>query len=307
MSEHSISGGKEEVKASSEGKPLRPTVEQQAGYRLFDEADSLRASTITDFKQAQCARQPSKGEVPVLKAGKATSGCDYQDLNKVAEESGVLNVPSLWQTGSESTARIVSHARKGKEEGIVQGTGVAIGKVGDQCVIATARHVVESTARRQILNSAVEMNDGKLYKYDVKFKDSVSDRAVIAVKTGADTDALCHPVKAGQSVMDSGHGAIVSYPGNTNSKHLSMARVEGSKDATPYVEGIEGTGKEITAVAHTKKGSSGAPMFDTSGKLRALVTRGPIDGRPDDEVTVLAPVTAQDQRRWMDEVRKANK
>lgn len=305
MSEHSISGGKEEVKASSEGKQLRPTVEQQAGTRLFDEADALRASAITDFKQAQCTRQPAAGEVPVMKAGKATSGCDYQDLNKVAAETGVLNVPNLWKTGSESTARIVSHARKGRQEGIVQGTGVAIGKVGDQCVVATARHVVESTSRRQILNSAVEMNDGNLYKYDVKFKDSVSDRAVIAVKTGDKTDALCHPVKAGESVMTSGHGAIVSYPGNTNSKHLSMATVEGSKDAAPYVEGTKGAGKEITAVAHTKKGSSGAPMFDTSGNLRALVTRGPIDGRPDDDVTVLAPVTAEDQRRWMDEVRKA--
>ncbi|MBX9947555.1 MAG: serine protease [Candidatus Obscuribacterales bacterium] len=305
MSEHSINSGQQEISTGSDGNSSRPTVEQQAGARLFDEADALRASAITDFKQAQCTRQPGPGEVPVMKAGKATSGCEYQDLNKVAKETGVLNVPDLWKTGSDSTARIVLHARKGTQEGITQGTGVAIGKVGDQCVIATARHVVESTPKRQILNSAVEMNDGNLYKYDVKIMDSVSDRAVIAVKTGDKTDALCHPVKAGESVMNSGHGVIVSYPGNTNSKHLSMAGVEGSKDAAPYVEGTKGAGKEITAEAHTKKGSSGAPMFDTSGKLRALVTRGPIDGRPDDDITVLAPVTAKDQRRWMDEFSKS--
>lgn len=305
MSESTITRGQQEGNASSELSGFRTSTEQQATSRLFDEADALRASSITDLKQAQCTRQPAAGEVPVMRAGKATSGCDYEDLNKVAKETGVLNVPNLWQTGTDSTARVVLHVRKGTEEGTTQGTSVAIGKVGDQCVMATARHVVESTTKRQVLNSAVEMNDGNFYKYDVKIMDPLNDRAVIAVKTGAKTDELCHPVKAGESVISSGNGAIVSYPGNTNSKHLSMARVEGVKDEPPYVAGAKGTGKEVTALAHTKKGSSGAPMFDTAGNLRALVTRGPIDGRPDDDVTILTPVTAQDQRRWMDEVRKA--
>lgn len=281
------------------------STERQTSTRLFDEADSLRVSSITDFKQAQCTRQPAAGEVPVMKAGKATSGCDYEDLNKVAKETGVLNVPNLWTTASDSTARVVLHARKGTEEGVQQGTSVAIGKVGDQCVMATARHVVESTSSRQILNSAVEMNDGNFYKYDVKIMDKVSDRAVIAVKTGSKTDELCHPVQAAETVMSTGHGVIAGYPGNTNSKHLSMARVEGVADVPPYRADAKSSGKEITVEAHTKKGNSGGPMFDTAGKLRALVTRGPIDGRPDDDVTVLAPVTAQDQRRWMQEVRRA--
>jgi S1-C subfamily serine protease len=171
--------------------------------------------------------------------------------------------------------------------------------------MATARHVVESTSSRQILNSAVEMNDGNFYKYDVKIMDKVSDRAVIAVKTGSKTDELCHPVQAAETVMSTGHGVIAGYPGNTNSKHLSMARVEGVADVPPYRADAKSSGKEITVEAHTKKGNSGGPMFDTAGKLRALVTRGPIDGRPDDDVTVLAPVTAQDQRRWMQEVRRA--
>lgn len=271
----------------------------------MDEADSLRASAITDLKQAQCSRQPAAGEVPVMKAGKATSGCDYEDLNKVAKETGVLNVPNLWKTASDSTARIVLHARKGTEEGITQGTGVAIGKVGDQCVIATARHVVESTPSKQILNSGVEMNDGNFYKYDVKIMDKLSDRAVIAVKTGAKTDELCHPVKAGETVMTSGNGVIVGYPGNTNSKHLSMARVETVNDVPAYAAGAKGQAKEIVTESHTKKGNSGSPMFDSAGNLRALVTRGPRDNRPEDDVTILAPVTAQDQRRWMDEVRRA--
>jgi S1-C subfamily serine protease len=291
--------------AKTGSETLRSSTEHHASARLFDEADALRASAITDVKQAQCARQPSAGEVPVMKPGKATSGCDYQDLKRVAQDSGVLNVPNLWATGSESTARIVLHAKKGTEDGITQGTGVAIGKVGDQCVMATARHVVESTSKRQIVASAVEMNDGNFYKYDVKIMDPLSDRAVIAVKTGAKTDELCHPVVAGESVMNSGKAAIVSYPGNSNSKHLSMARVEGVKDSAPYTADAKGSTKEIYTEAHTKKGSSGAPMFDTTGKLRALVTRGPIDGRPDDDVTVLAPVTTQDQRRWMEEFRKA--
>lgn len=294
----------QEVNAGSDATDLRASTELQAASRLLDDADNLRAGEITDLKQAQCTRQPTAGEVPVMKAGKATSGCDYEDLNKVAKETGVLNVPNLWKTASDSTARIVLHARKGAEEGVTQGTGVAIGKVGDQCVVATVRHVVESTPRMQILNSAVEMNDGNFYKYDVKILDKLSDRAVIAVNTGSKTDELCHPVKAGESVITSGNGVIVGYPGNTNSKHLSMARVEGVKDAPAYADGEKGKGKEIFTEAHTKKGNSGSPMFDTAGNLRALVTRGPRDNRPEDDVTVLAPVTAQDQRRWMEEVRK---
>ncbi len=295
----------QETSASSDGNSLRLSTEQQATTRFWDDANNLRAATITDLKQAQCSRQPAAGEVPVMKAGKATSGCEYEDLNKVAKETGVLNVPNLWQTGSDSTARVVLHAKKGAEDGIQQGTGVAIGKNGEQCIIATARHVVEATPTRQILNSAVEMNDGNFYKYDVKIIDNLSDRAVIAVKTGGKTDELCHPVQAGESVMTSGNGVIVGYPGNSNAKHLSMARVEGVKDAAPYTDGAKGKGKEIFTEAHTKKGSSGSPMFDTAGNLRALVTRGPRDGRPEDNVTVLAPVTAQDQRRWIEEVRKA--
>jgi len=305
LSEYSTSDKRAETVSDDSGSHLSSSTEKQAATRLLDEADALRASAITDLKQTQCTRQPAPGQVPVMKAGQATSGCDYEDLNKVAKETGVLNVPSLWQAGSESTMRIVLHARKGMEEGIMQGTGVAIGKNVDQCVVATARHVVEASPRHQILNSAVEMNDGKMYRYDVKIKDTLSDRAVITVKTGDKTDELCHPVKAGESVISAGDGAIVSYPGNSNSKHLSMAHVEGVKDEPAYVAGTKGTGKEITALAHTKKGSSGAPMFDAAGNLRALVTRGPIDGRPEDDVTILVPVTAQDQRRWMEEIRKA--
>ncbi len=64
-----------------------------------------------------------------------------------------------------------------------------------------------------------------------------------------------------------------------------MARVEGVKSAPAYTG--DAKAKEIVAVAHTKKGSSGGPMFDTAGNLRALVTHGPRDGRPEDDVTVL--------------------
>lgn len=290
--------------AGSESALRSSSAERTSATRFMEEVNSYRASSITDFAGLTCPRQPSGNEVPVMKVMETTRGCDFEKLDKVGKDTGILNIPDLWKTASDSTARVVLHARKGTEEGVTQGTAVAIGKTADQCVVATARHVVEPS-NMTILNKAVEMNDGEFYRADVKIVDNVNDRAILTVKTGAKTDELCHPVKAGESVMNTGNAIITGYPEHSKAKHLSPAKVESVNEAPAFSDKVKTKALEITTQSHTKKGNSGSPMFDSDGNLRGLVTRGPRDYRHENEVSLVTPVTAADQRRWMEQIRKS--
>ncbi len=84
---------------------------------------------------AVCAAQPAAGQIPALREGADPKGCNYTDSKQDPLALDVYN---------EHKNQTVKFYGDGPGKLLYEGSGVMVGKSGDQCKILTALHVIES-------------------------------------------------------------------------------------------------------------------------------------------------------------------
>ncbi|OPZ91149.1 MAG: Trypsin [bacterium ADurb.Bin425] len=288
---------------------------------LFDDIDS--GKTIGRFTHADakaCKTNPEEGTVPTLMPGQRSNGCDFKGMKDLPKDLKHLDFPDIYSKAAESTVRIDStmtdpHDKKGryKQEGPA-GTGAIIGKDVEkgECLVATANHVINGGKEVNISNVKAVSADGKKYDTEVRYTEPKKDTAVIAMKTGADTEKVCKPFTAVQDVNDeAGKGKNVvalGFPQGSRALYASPGKSDGIRpmreDMSPHnikELGLEPDATQLKVKNHIKGGQSGGPVVTPEGRLAGLNQSGP-DGYTRDSYAV--PL---DQRRVDELLAKARR
>ncbi len=251
----------------------KSTVEPSELY--FDNMDSLRDLLITDTNGKLCATLPTSGEIPVLEGGGDPLGCNYNDAQ---------HDPLTYQIYSDHKDQTVKVSGDYDQDHVVDGSGVMIGKVGDQCQILTALHVIEDDTTQQSLpNLSLMTTDGSQFPVQSVNIDRPHELAVVSVDMGASADALCQPVTiAKDSQLSPWDGAYsLGYPGaSTNvyaspSKYLATRKLSDTRGEisfpSDYWPGEDPERPVLEFEGLALPGDSGGPTFNKDGELIGVV------------------------------------
>lgn len=274
---------------------------------LFDDVHS--GKTMARFNAhgdvSACKSNPAEGTVPSLMRGQESNGCDFKGMKDLPKGISHLDFPNIYNQVAPSTIRFdakISPAHdsnpKHAQDGPM-GSGAIIGKdvKNGECLIATANHVVSGDKNASISNIRGIASDGSSYKTEVRHQDPKRDIAVVALKTGADTEKVCKPFEAVQDLSkEAGKGApIVSLGFAQGSKALyaSPGTSEGihklKEDMSPSnirELGLDINGSQLKLNNHVKGGQSGGPVVNGEGKLSGLNQSGPDDSRHSSAVPI---------------------
>lgn len=254
----------------------RDAAREAAGNSLRQELET------TSLYGTVCRKQPGENELPVLEAGKFSTGCDYKKF----EASSTTR--ANYDSASKSAAHIYS--RSGEwVSAMAIGSGFAVAKSADTCYVVTDNHVVAESED----DFQVKMTDGRLHDGKVQSRKLESDLALLAVSTGGDTDNVCHPVK----VIDEKDEAVfakkgdtltvLGYPAHTKSLYVSNGDVQG---VVPRADYRDGDGKEMKTLpgedsnrkvilldARVEGGNSGSSVYNSKQEVGAVLDAGDSD------------------------------
>ncbi len=274
---------------------------------LFDDAHS--GKTMARFNPqgdvSACKSNPSDGTVPSLMPGQDSKGCDFKGMKDLPKDLSHLDFPNIYNQAAPSTIRFdakISPAHdsnpKHAQDGPM-GSGAVIGKdvKNGECLVATANHVVSGDKNANISNIRGIAADGGTYQAEVRHQDPKRDTAVVALKTGADTEKVCKPFEPVQDLSkEAGKGTpIVSLGFAQGSKALyaSPGKSDGvhklKEDMSPSnirELGLDINGSQLKLNNHVKGGQSGGPVVTREGKLTGLNQSGPDDFRHSSAVPI---------------------
>lgn len=262
---------------------------------LFDDIGS--GKTIGKFTHADaqaCKTNPEEGAVPTLLPGHRSNGCEFKGMKDLPKDLKHLDFPDIYSKAAESTVRIDAtmtdpHDKRGrfKQEGPA-GTGAIIGKDTEkgECLVATANHVVNGGKEVKISDIKAVSADGKKYETETRYSEPKKDTAVIAVKTGADTEKVCKPFTPVQDFNDeAGKGknlVALGFPNGSRALYASPGKSEGitpmRQDMSPRnirELGLEPNASQLKVINHIKGGQSGGPVVTPEGRLAGLNQSGP--------------------------------
>lgn len=255
---------------------------------LFDDLQS--GKTIGKFsldgKITACKTNPAEGTVPTLIAGRDTRGCDFKGAKNLPKDLKHLDFADLYNQAAQSTVRIDATMRppgdknpRHKTDGPI-GTGAIIGKdiQNGECLVLTANHVAKGTKEIAITNARAVTADGKTYPSEIRFSDAKHDRAVLAIKTGDDTEKNCKPFTAAKNAKKEaaedkallalgfaeGSRALYASPGISEGVH-KVLDVFGPKDLKKF--GLERKALGVVIDNHVRGGQSGGPVVTDKGRL----------------------------------------
>lgn len=299
--------------------PTQPQAPDNASRILFDDTQSGR--TIGRFTQTEaraCTTNPPEGTVPTLMPGRASNGCEFRGMRDMPRGLSHLDLPNIYNQAAQSTVRFDAttsdprdrnprHAHDGPH-----GSGAIIGKDSEkgECLVATANHVVSSDRTVKIDNIRGITADGRTYPVEVRAREPQSDTAVVALRTGADTDKVCKPFTPVQDIdKEAGRGMPVvslGFAAGSRALYASPGNSEGVRPMREHISprnmrdlGLPLDTRGLRLDNHVKGGQSGGPVVNAEGRLTGLnqsgpegITRGsyavPIDQRRVDELLARA-------------------
>lgn len=255
---------------------------------LFDDLHSGKtiAKFSPDGKITACKTNPQEGTVPTLIAGRDTQGCEFKGAKNLPKDLKHLDIANLYNQAAESTVRIDATTRppgdknpRHKMDGPI-GSGAIIGKdtQNGECLVLTANHVAKGTKDIAISNARAVTADGKTYPSEIRFSDAKHDRAVLAIKTGDDTEKTCKPFTAAKDAKKEaaedkallalgfaeGSRALYASPGISEGVH-KVLDVFGPKDLKKF--GLERKALGVVIDNQVRGGQSGGPVVTEKGKL----------------------------------------
>lgn len=276
-------------------QPAPPAAPDNTSRILFDDTQSGKTiGRFTPTEAKACKTNSPEGTVPTLMPGKESNGCEFKGMRDMPKGLSHLDLPNIYNQAAPSTVRFDStmsnpkdknpkHAQDGPS-----GSGAIIGKDTEkgECLVATANHVVSGDKHAKIENIRGITADGKTYPAEVRATDPQRDTAVVALKTGADTEKVCKPFTPVQDInKEAGNGKpIVSLGFASGSKALyaSPGKSEGihsmREDMSPRNIrdlGLAPDARQLRLDNHVKGGQSGGPVVNAEGRLTGLNQSGP--------------------------------
>lgn len=265
--------------------PDRPqgkaTIEPSELY--FDDMESLRDLLITDTKGALCENLPVAGQIPVLEGGGDPLGCNYTD-----EQHDSLTY-QIYDDHKDQTVKFYGDGLPGTGTK-VQGSGVMVGKDGNDCQILTALHVIENGAAGQSYpNMLLITTDGTQFPVQTVDADRPHELAVVTVDMGESADALCKPVTVAEdSQLAPWDDAIsLGYPGSSTSLYASPGQFLATRKRSEigaqtvalsdFFPGEDTERPLIELKGLALPGDSGGPTFNTNGELIGVVDRSTLN------------------------------
>ncbi|MBS1954167.1 MAG: trypsin-like peptidase domain-containing protein [Cyanobacteria bacterium SZAS-4] len=252
----------------------------------YGSIEDLISPPITDRKNKVCATAPKAGEIPILRPGMPSLGCEYTNakLDPLAT--------SIYKQHKDQTVQVNVTGESGPRKG----SGVMVDKDKDTCTILTDAHVTNGLKiEKTIPAMSVTTAAGETFSATLRKLDPKNDLALVTLQTGKDTDRVCKPVKvakddrlavAGQPIVTLGS------PENSTSVYASPGISEGKKQliyefgnstsdpAHPYVSQFsevlrgEDTGRMVIRNdAQIYGGNSGGPTFNKAGELVGVANR----------------------------------
>ncbi len=284
--------------------------------RMMEEVLSQRqAPPVTDLNGRECRNQPENGQIPVLRAGEKTSGCNFQSFDRTPEGSNLppFNTGQLYEQAQRQTARIKVEEAGG---GGGHGTGVAVGRNENTCFIATANHVSGERSNQNIVSRGAEFQNGKTYPASIEMRIPGKDMAILSVRTGADTSQVCHPAQIAANPFDrsdrSGGGTTMTagFPEGTKTLHASPGRInrvgtyeELTGGAHPSPMAGERVNRPlIEAKAQIQQGNSGGPTYNNRGEVIGLSSGVHPDERKSLSSAQITPITRMEIGRLLQRI-----
>lgn len=270
---------------------------QEARGRLSNEANP--GPPVTDLNGRVCRNQPEAGQIPVLRAGEQNNGCNFQSFDRNSSNSQAMpsfNTADLYRQAQGQTARVRGAGG--------DGSGVAVARTNDTCYVATAGHMVDTRQGGGPVRSA-EFSNGRSYPATLAMRDKPNETAIIAVRTGRDTNQVCNPATFAENPAARGPGMIAGFPDRSNTLHASPGdttragtyrQLNGHAHPSPMPG--ENTGRQLLGVrAQTHPGNSGGPAYDDQGHVRGLLS-GANPARPREEAQV-TPISRSQMNQYL--------
>lgn len=261
---------------------------------------------ITDLQGRECKIQPGENQTPVLEAGKRTRGCEYQ--TSTPAELLPFNTAALYRQSIEQNVHFDVSFKNGK----ASGSGVMIGKGNGECYVATDNHVVNGVGSDRPVARFARTADGSSYPAEVRFGDPKNDVAVVALKTGKDTDKVCRPAQVAENPeATTGTGATIGFPKGSKSLYASPTEFRGAAPLAQLLRerrtmtppgGVENFNRTVLNLrAQTHEGNSGGPVYNSQGEVVGLLA----GGTPADPTFSAANVISRRQvEDWLSRIRR---
>lgn len=296
---------------------------EQTSRILFDDTQSGVTKGRFEVKKKEnasaCDANPAEGTVPTLTFGQKTNGCDFRGMQDIPKGTGHLDFPDIYKQMAGSTVRFDANMSYKKPDGKTHtrngpmGSGVMIGKDSEagECLIATNNHVVQGDSKVKMTDQRAVTADGKVYPSEIRFQDPKRDTAVVAIKTGADTDKVCRPAKVAEDLSieaKKGTGAVsFGFPQGSAAMYASPGLSGGIKRADSYMHPRELKQLDLDPKAnhlllrnHVKGGQSGGPVVNEKGVVIGINQSGPETMRD----TTAMPLDTKRVRQLLDASRR---
>lgn len=300
---------RESAALSQREVPSPETVAQtSASLTMLREVQDLQRRTNLD---GQDCRSPARaGDIPMMFPGEPTDGCTVGNVGESrVSQPGALefNTEALYRQALRETVRVDTNRQTPDGIQPSPGSGVIVGREGEECYILTANHVLANLGPTRVLDHSVRMANGATFPSQLRFTDLEHDRAIISINTGAATDAICTPARIGTGAEPGTQGWIAGFPHHSRTMMLSPARVDRiTNEEEQTAVGLRRI-PSIEATSHTMGGNSGGPMYNERGEVVATVRSGP---NPLDDPegamrsTDLAPVDREIISRALEQARR---
>lgn len=263
-----------EMQKSAPDRPQdKSAVEPSVIY--FDNMKSLQDLLVTDTNGALCANLPTGTQIPSLEGGGDHKGCNYTD----AEHDPLTY--EIYKDHKDQTVKLYGDAPNNE---LYEGSGVMVGKNGDQCQILTALHVIEGdTIGESLPNLHLATTDGSQFPAQIANIDRPHELAVVSVNMGTSADALCQPVTiAKDSTLSPFDDAIsLGYPNASISVYASPSVSLGTRklrdthgetsSPSDYWTGEDPERPVLELEGLALHGDSGGPTFNKDGNLIGVV------------------------------------
>ena len=249
------------------------TGDTQTSQKLLE--STTIAGPTTSLYGTRCKVQPSANELPVLRVGEPTTGCQYGNFapsspSAVSMHDAQTTSAHIYQKAGEWVARFPT------------GSGFVVASRGAKCLVVTDNHVVAGSEDE--LEVKIGNDRGRAAK--VVLADQSNDLAIMSIETGADTAAICKPVKIAPpgSFLTGNEVAVVGYPAHSDSLYISQGESlgnirrseyrDGDGDELPLLPGENPDRPIILMRMHVEGGNSGSALYNGNSEVGAVLDAG---------------------------------